>query len=135
MFVHQWLLLVAVQLVNNKSTTLFVQSINSFIYFNKLCFFFLLKFNFRNNGPYRNRRILILFNRSIRPVVFAIIKDWIKLGEIFYQSAVIADEWIFGRSLHLCIILDIFIWNGSCLLNINFIYFCLLQNKHSRNSS
>lgn len=44
-------------------------------------------------------------------------EDWLQLEEIFYQSAIVANEWIFRRSLHICTVLDLFIRHGSCLLN------------------
>lgn len=50
-------------------------------------------------------------------MVSAIAEGRLKLEEILHQSAVIVDKRIFRRPLHIRIILDIFIWDGSRLLN------------------
>lgn len=75
----------------------------------------------RYNGFDRNHWLSILFGISSWSLVFTIIENWIQLEKIFYQSTIIVNEWIFRRSLHICIILDLFIRNGSCLLKNNII--------------
>lgn len=73
----------------------------------------------RHNGPDWNNWLLILFGVSIWIMVPIIAQNGLELEEIFYQSTVTVNEWIFGWPLHIRSILDIFIWNGSRVLNIS----------------
>lgn len=52
--------------------------------------------------------------------MFTIAENRLQLEEILYQSAITAHKRILGRPLHICIVLDLFIWNGSCVLDNGF---------------
>lgn len=49
-------------------------------------------------------------------MVFTVAQNGIQLEEILYKSTVIVNERISRRTLHIRIILDICLWNGSRLL-------------------
>lgn len=70
----------------------------------------------RHYGSHRNHWLSILSRVGSGFVVSTVAKNGLQLEEIFHKSTVTFDERIFGRPLHICIILDIFIRNGSCLL-------------------
>lgn len=100
----------------------FILSIECFVFDFILMVSFLSNVSFvnhqnRNHGPYRNHWLLILSGVSIRFMVFAFVENRIQLEEIFHKSTVAVNQWISWRSLHIRIILDIFVWNGSCLLS------------------
>lgn len=88
----------------------------------KIQFEFIEMFSFqspnRYNGAHRHHWLLILFGISIGFVVFTFAENWLQLEEILYQPAVSVDQWIPRWTLHIRIILDILVWNGSCLLNV-----------------
>lgn len=60
-------------------------------------------------------------------MVPAIAESRRQLEEILYQSAVTVDEWIFRRPMHICAVLDIFVWDGARLLKLKL----FIQHNHS----
>ena len=44
------------------------------------------------------------------------LQSWKYMEEVFRIKTVTADQWIFWTNVHLCVILDIFVWHGSCVL-------------------
>lgn len=70
----------------------------------------------RNHGSNRNHRLCILFGVSIGLVVFIIAEDRLQLAEVLHRSAIAVDTWLPRWPLHVCAILDVFVWNGSRLL-------------------
>lgn len=73
-------------------------------------------FVLRNHGSDRNHRLRILFGVSIGLVVFITAEDWLQLAEILHRSAIAVDTRLSRWPLHVCAVLDFFVWNGSCLL-------------------
>lgn len=73
-------------------------------------------FVLRNHGSDRNHRLRILFGVRIGLVVFITAEDWLQLAEILHRSAIAVDTRLSRWPLHVCAVLDFFVWNGSCLL-------------------
>lgn len=70
----------------------------------------------RNHGTDRNHRICILFGVSIGFMVFIAAEDGLQLAKVFHRSSIVADTWLSRWPLHVCAVLDILVWNGSCVL-------------------
>lgn len=73
----------------------------------------------RNSGTYRTSGIHLL--PGFAPWILRTFncENWLKLAKVFHIQKSFAYEWISWRSLHLHAFLDIYLWNGSRILDSN----------------